>query len=170
MSTHNMSFYGELTKIILELSPNTLLISSTRGGGENIGFSMDPIGSSIGINLSVTVLYPWHLCRGVYSFRLSGRMFVRNFVLFMELLQSFTLKQFEWSISHQPLIREHSYLDHRYPGGSSFIPWLLTQGSMPRGGARGQNLGHLVFFYFSVIETTYADSWLDMAQPCDMDL
>ena len=25
-------------------------------------------------------------------------------------------------------------------------------------------------FYFSVLETTYADSWSDMAQPCDMDL
>ena len=43
---------------------------------------------------------------------------------------------------------------------------------MPQGGARGQNLGHLykVFFYSSVMETTYADSWSDMAQPCDMDL
>ena len=43
---------------------------------------------------------------------------------------------------------------------------------MPQDGARGQNLGHLlkVFFYFSVIESTYADSWWDMAQPCDMDL
>ena len=49
MSTHNMFFYGELTKIILELSPNTLLISSTSGGGENISFNMDSIGSSIGI-------------------------------------------------------------------------------------------------------------------------
>ena len=29
MSTHNICFYGELTKIILELSPNTLLICST---------------------------------------------------------------------------------------------------------------------------------------------
>ena len=97
---------------------------------------------------------------------------VRNFLPFVELLQSFTLKQFEWSISHQPLIRKHSYLDHRYSGGSVFIPWLLTPGSMPRGGAIGQNLGHLlkVFFYFSVMETTYADSWSDMAQPCDMDL
>ena len=69
-------------------------------------------------------------------------------------------------MSQQPLIRKHSYLDHRYPGGSAFIPWLLTPGSTP------QNLGHLskVFFYFSVMETTYADSWSDMAQPCDMDL
>ena len=38
-------------------------------------------------------------------------------------------------------------------------------GSMPQGGARGQSLGHLKkgFFYFSVMETTYADSWSDMA-------
>ena len=50
------------------------------------------------------------------------RSSVRNFVLFVELLQSFTLKQHECSISHQPLIRKHSYLDHRYPGGSAFIP------------------------------------------------
>ena len=98
--------------------------------------------------------------------------FVRTSVPFVELLQSFTFKQLEWSISHKPLIRKHSYLDHRYPEGSAFIPWLLTPGSMPRGGARGQNLGHLkkVFFYFSVMERTYADSWSDMAQPCDMDL
>ena len=71
------------------------------------------------------------------------RSFVRNFIPFVELLQSFTLKQIKWRISHQPLIRKHSYLNHRYPGGSAFIPWLLTPGSMPRGGARGQNLGHL---------------------------
>ena len=69
--------------------------------------------------------------------------FVRTSVPFVELLQSFTFKQLEWNISHQPLIRKHSYLDHRYPVGSAFIPWLLTPGSMPRVGARGQNLGHL---------------------------
>ena len=62
---------------------------------------------------------------------------------FMELLRSFTCKQLEWSISHQPLIRKHSYLDHMYAGGSAFILWLLIPGSMPQGGARGQNLGHL---------------------------
>ena len=36
-----------------------------------------------------------------------------------------------------------SYLDHRYPEGSAFIPRLVTPGSMPQGGARGQNLEHL---------------------------
>ena len=102
-------------------------------------------------------LYPQHLCWGVYSFHLSVHpfvcSFVRNFIPFVELLQSFKLKQLKWSISHQPLIRKHSYLDHRYPGGSTFIPWLLTPGSMTRGGARGQNLGHLskVFFYFFLL-------------------
>ena len=58
--------------------------------------------------------------------------FVCNFVLFVELLQSFMFKQLVWSISHQPLIRKHSYLDHR----SAFIPWLLTQGFIPRGGSK----------------------------------
>ena len=56
------------------------------------------------------------------SFRLYVRLFVRTSVLFVELLQSFTFKQLEWSISRQPLIRKHSYLDHKYPGGSAFIP------------------------------------------------
>ena len=43
---------------------------------------------------------------------------------------------------------------------------------MPQGGARDQKLGHdlKVFFYFSVMETSYSDKWLDMTQPCDMDL
>ena len=35
-------------------------------------------------------------------------------------------------ISQQPLIRKHSYLDYRYPGGPAFIPWFLTPGLMPR--------------------------------------
>ena len=64
------------------------------------------------------------------SFRSSVRPFVCSFVRsfvptsvpFVELLQSFTLKHLELSISHQPLIRKHSYLDHRDPGGSVFIP------------------------------------------------
>ena len=91
------------------------------------------------------------LCRGIYSFRLSVCSFLCSFihsfvhtsVLFVELLESFTVKQLKWSISHQQLFRKHSYLDHRYPGGLAIIPLLLTPGSMPRGGARGQNLGHL---------------------------
>ena len=93
--------------------------------------------------LPLPLIYPRHLWRGVYSFRLSVCMFIRTSVPFVELLQSFTVKQLEWSISHQPLIRKHSYLDHRYPGRFAFIPWLLTPGSMSWGGARGQNLGHI---------------------------
>ena len=69
--------------------------------------------------------------------------FVRDSIPFVELLQSFTLKFLKWGISHQPLVRKHSYLDHRYPGGSAFIPLLLIPGSMPQGGARGQKIGHL---------------------------
>ena len=68
----------------------------------------------------------------------------------------FYFQVFQKFISRQPLIRKHSYLDHRYPGGLAFIPWFLAPGLMPLGGARGQNLGHLwkVFFYFSVMKTT----------------
>ena len=47
-------------------------------------------------------------------------------------------------MSLQPLNRKHSYLNHRYPVGS-----------MPGGGARGQNLEHLqkaVFLCWSLIE------------------
>ena len=90
-------------------------------------------------------LYPWHSCRWVYSLFLSIRMFItlfihlwfrlcssiRDSVPFIELLQSFiTLKFLKWGISHQPLIRKHSYLDHRYPEGSAFILWLVAPGSM----------------------------------------
>ena len=37
LSTHNICFYGELTKIILELSPNTNLICSTEYGEVHMG-------------------------------------------------------------------------------------------------------------------------------------
>ena len=95
------------------------------------------------------LLYPRHLCRGVYSFRLSVRPFVCTYAC------SFVLPSRSWNyfkvlrasnssgFSHQPLIRKHSYLDNRFPRGSAFIPRLLTPGSMFRGGARGKKLGHL---------------------------
>ena len=82
-------------------------------------------------------LYPGHLCRGVYSFRLSVRpfvcsyvrsfvcSFVRSFVLpsvAWNLRQSFALKFLKCCISQQLLIRKHSYLDHSYPGGLAFTP------------------------------------------------
>ena len=31
-------------------------------------------------------------------------------------------KFLKWGISHQLLIKKHSYLDHRYPEGTAFIP------------------------------------------------
>ena len=78
--------------------------------------------------------------------------FVRSFVLpsvTWNLRQSFALKFLKWCISQQLLIRKHSYLDHSYPGGLAFTPWPRTPGSMPRGGARGRNLGHLKRCIFS---------------------
>ena len=48
------------------------------------------------------------------------RLSVCDSVPFEELLQSFMLKFLKWGISPQPLIRKHSYLDHRYPGGLGF--------------------------------------------------
>ena len=90
-------------------------------------------------------------------------LFVHVSIPFVELLQSFMLKFLNWGISQQPLIRKHSYLDHRYPGGSASIPRLVARGQKTRTPLKS-------VFYFSVLETTYADSWSDMAQPCDMDL
>ena len=34
----------------------------------------------------------------------------------------FDMQVFQKFISRQPLIRKHSYLDHRYTGGSAFFP------------------------------------------------
>ena len=86
------------------------------------GFSWSP--------LRVKLFYPRHLCRAVYRFRLFIHPFVcwsiRDSVPFAELLQRFTLNFFKCGISHQPLIRKHSCLDHRYHEGLAFIPWLLT--------------------------------------------
>ena len=36
MSTHNIDFYEDLTKIIFEVSSNTHLISSTEDGSQNM--------------------------------------------------------------------------------------------------------------------------------------
>ena len=55
----------------------------------------------------------------------------------------FYVQVFQKFISRQPLIWKHSYLDHRYPGGSAFIPWLPTPGSVVWSGARGETLEHL---------------------------
>ena len=71
------------------------------------------------------LIIPRHLCRGVYSFRLSVPSFVCSFVLpsvTWNLRQSFALKFLKLCISQQLLIRKHSYLDHSYPGGLAFTP------------------------------------------------
>ena len=58
-------------------------------------------------------------------------------------------------IPDQPLIRKHSYLISWYHVVLALTPLRLqTLEFMPRGGARGQNLGHLelkkknLFFFF----------------------
>ena len=67
-------------------------------------------------------------------------------------VKSFSLKYSQMGVSEQPLIRKHSYLSHGYLRGSAYIPWILAPGSMPWGGAGGQNLGHrkkvLYCFFF----------------------
>ena len=60
----------------------------------------------------------------------------------------FCVRVFQKFVTWQPLVRNHSYSDHWYPIVPAFIPWLLTPGFMPRGGARGQNVGHLLEVFF----------------------
>ena len=47
-----------------------------------------------------------------------------------------------WCISHEPMIRNHSYFNHS-SYRLCFVSVSSDLGSMPGGGARGQNLGHL---------------------------
>ena len=49
------------------------------------------------------------------------------------------------------MLRNHSYLPHRY--SLRFALFLMTLDTRVRagGGARGQNLGHLKFFFFLLI-------------------
>ena len=113
------------------------------------------------LNISVLVLiylYSRHLCRGIYSFRLSVHSYVRSFVptYFLpsrkwNLGQSFMLMFLKWGIFHQPLIRKHSYLDHRYPGGSASIPWLLSGSVWHRDWPHQIYVGQWPIFYGPVI-------------------
>ena len=57
----------------------------------------------------------------------------------MEFMSKFLLKFLWWCISHEPMIKNHSYFNHRV----CFVSVCSDPGSMPGGGARGQNLGHL---------------------------
>ena len=70
-------------------------------------------------------LYPWHLCRRVYSFCLSVRSLVGSFILplcLWNFMSNFMLKFLQVGLSLQLLIRKHSYLDHEYLGGSASLP------------------------------------------------
>ena len=63
--------------------------------------------------------------------------------------------KFDWwctCISHEPMIRNHSYFNHRYPIGFALFLSVRTLGPCPGVGARGQNLGHIenVLFLHSV--------------------
>ena len=80
-------------------------------------------------------LYPRHLCPRVYSFRFSVHMFVRLFVrysgTFAEFMSKFLLK-FLWScISHESMIRNHSYFNRRYPIGFALFLHVGTMGPCP---------------------------------------
>ena len=71
----------------------------------------------------VNVFIPRHLCRRVYSFRLSVCPFVCLLVRsYFRHVRGICVKVLMWCISQQLLIRKHSYLDHSYPGGLAFTP------------------------------------------------
>ena len=67
---------------------------------------------------------------------------VRWFVSLVK-MSKFWLKFLCWCISHELNIRNHSYLDYRYPIWLALFLAVWTPGFMPGGGARVQNLGHL---------------------------
>ena len=113
------------------------------------------------------LLYPRHLCRVVYSFRLT----IRSFVILSSSWNYFEV--LHWSFSSEVYLTNHT---------SESIPvwsWRVGFHSMtpdprvhtPGWGSRSKSRTPLkCFSTFSVTETTYADSWSDMARPCDMDL
>ena len=61
----------------------------------------------------------------------------------MEFMSKFLLKFLWWCISHEPMIKNHSYFNHRYLIGFALFLCVRTLGPCPGDGARGQNLGHL---------------------------
>ena len=52
------------------------------------------------------------------------------------------MQNFDEHVSGQPLIRNHSDLDHRYMGRFNFVRCYHTLRSFSLGGARSQNLVH----------------------------
>ena len=59
------------------------------------------------------------------------RTFVRSCVchirgIYLKVFHKVALKFLKWGISHELLIRKHSYLDHGYLGRSASMPWVLA--------------------------------------------
>ena len=104
-------------------------------------------------------------------FRLSVCLLIRSSLRSWNLPLCFTLKVLKWGISHQLPIRKHSYLDHGYLGGSASMPYVLAPGFMPRGGARGQNLGPLKKCYvaFSLMLIPSNNFMSEIRHPYDLD-
>ena len=87
-------------------------------------------------------------------------LFIHDSVPFVELLQSFTLKFLKWGVSQQPP-RKHSYLDHRYPGGSAFISWLVTPGSMPQRSKSRTPFFFSTFLLWKQLMQIVGQTWLN---------
>ena len=73
------------------------------------------VSSELPSYFKLVLLYRWE-----YSFRFSVRLFVSSFVIPERLW--FGLQFLWWFISHEPMIRNHSYLDHRYTIGFALFP------------------------------------------------
>ena len=81
MSTHNIGFYEEISRIIFnyhQISSNTHLICSSDMRSKEFDS-----------------FYPRHLCRGVYSYHLSVHPFVCSFVRLF--VRSFVLPFIAWN-------------------------------------------------------------------------
>ena len=59
------------------------------------------------------------------------RFFVRNSGTFVEFMSKFWLKFLKRCISHEPMVRNYSYLDHRYPIGFALFLLVWTLGPCP---------------------------------------
>ena len=99
------------------------------------------------------LFYPWHLCRGVYRFRIDVcpfvrsyvRSIVRSFVTFRharkftsKFLVKVSLSEYISLTTHQKAFIFEPWVPERV----SFYAMSLAPGFMPRGGDKGQNLGH----------------------------
>ena len=80
-------------------------------------------------------LYTRHLCRRVYSFRLSIRIVVSLFLCLVDFVSKFNFGlSFKRSISHERIVRNHSYFGHRYLKGLALFPSVrnLLRGQSPK--------------------------------------